>query len=187
MGRASAVKLIRNWSWYCIRHSVCCAGAHAVCCTAVVCSRHFQKQQLFSVAWRKWTEIFILSVAAVTRSAFTSSKHDTVNPNWFRVGLAFASSGILWGLVMILIISFISVINSTIWNYQELSNMVMIIWPHLPLFHSHLFLLSLSLCLSSSFSANTVGTCRSTKLSMASNNISHECKSPIRHLLYSTV
>ncbi|KAG5263657.1 hypothetical protein AALO_G00267210 [Alosa alosa] len=35
----------------------------------------------------------------VTRSAFTSSKQDTANPNWVRVGLAFASSGILWGLL----------------------------------------------------------------------------------------
>ncbi|XP_070818867.1 NADH dehydrogenase [ubiquinone] 1 subunit C1, mitochondrial [Chaetodon trifascialis] len=34
-----------------------------------------------------------------SRSAFTSSKPDTVNPNWFRVGLAFGSSAFLWGLL----------------------------------------------------------------------------------------
>lgn len=36
----------------------------------------------------------------MTRSAFTASKRDTVNPNWFRVGLAFGTSAVLWGLVM---------------------------------------------------------------------------------------
>ncbi|XP_070693313.1 NADH dehydrogenase [ubiquinone] 1 subunit C1, mitochondrial [Pempheris klunzingeri] len=34
-----------------------------------------------------------------SRSAFTSAKHDTVNPNWLRVGLAFGSSAFLWGLL----------------------------------------------------------------------------------------
>ncbi|XP_063046143.1 NADH dehydrogenase [ubiquinone] 1 subunit C1, mitochondrial [Engraulis encrasicolus] len=37
---------------------------------------------------------------AVTRSAFTASKRDTVNPNWFRVGLAFGTSAVLWGLLI---------------------------------------------------------------------------------------
>ncbi|XP_062380496.1 NADH dehydrogenase [ubiquinone] 1 subunit C1, mitochondrial [Sardina pilchardus] len=36
----------------------------------------------------------------VTRSAFTSSKRDTASPNWLRVGGAFATSGILWGLLL---------------------------------------------------------------------------------------
>ncbi|XP_074530674.1 NADH dehydrogenase [ubiquinone] 1 subunit C1, mitochondrial [Halichoeres trimaculatus] len=34
-----------------------------------------------------------------TRSAFTSSKPDVMNPNWLRVGLAFGSSVFLWGLL----------------------------------------------------------------------------------------
>ncbi|KAF0039282.1 hypothetical protein F2P81_007517 [Scophthalmus maximus] len=34
-----------------------------------------------------------------TRSAFTSRKPDTANPNWLAVGLAFASSAFIWGLV----------------------------------------------------------------------------------------
>ncbi|XP_022071985.1 NADH dehydrogenase [ubiquinone] 1 subunit C1, mitochondrial [Amphiprion ocellaris] len=34
-----------------------------------------------------------------SRSAFTSSKPDTVNPNWLRVGLAFGTSAFLWGLL----------------------------------------------------------------------------------------
>ncbi|XP_071314760.1 NADH dehydrogenase [ubiquinone] 1 subunit C1, mitochondrial [Trachinotus anak] len=34
-----------------------------------------------------------------SRSVFTSSKPDTVNPNWFRVGLAFGTSAFLWGLL----------------------------------------------------------------------------------------
>ncbi|XP_029918017.1 NADH dehydrogenase [ubiquinone] 1 subunit C1, mitochondrial [Myripristis murdjan] len=34
-----------------------------------------------------------------TRSAFTASKPDTVNPNWLRVGLAFGTSAFLWGLL----------------------------------------------------------------------------------------
>ncbi|XP_062249712.1 NADH dehydrogenase [ubiquinone] 1 subunit C1, mitochondrial [Platichthys flesus] len=33
------------------------------------------------------------------RSMFTSSKPDTVNPNWLRVGLAIGSSVFLWGLL----------------------------------------------------------------------------------------
>ncbi|XP_029368383.1 NADH dehydrogenase [ubiquinone] 1 subunit C1, mitochondrial isoform X2 [Echeneis naucrates] len=33
------------------------------------------------------------------RSVFTSSKHDTANPNWLRVGLAFGTSAFLWGLL----------------------------------------------------------------------------------------
>ncbi|XP_012689849.1 NADH dehydrogenase [ubiquinone] 1 subunit C1, mitochondrial [Clupea harengus] len=36
----------------------------------------------------------------VTRSAFTASKRDTANPNWFRVGLAFATSGVLWAMLL---------------------------------------------------------------------------------------
>ncbi|XP_008288100.1 NADH dehydrogenase [ubiquinone] 1 subunit C1, mitochondrial [Stegastes partitus] len=35
----------------------------------------------------------------VSRSAFTSAKHDYVNPNWFRVGMAFGSSAVLWGML----------------------------------------------------------------------------------------
>uniref|UniRef100_A0A8C8DMQ2 NADH dehydrogenase [ubiquinone] 1 subunit C1, mitochondrial n=1 Tax=Oryzias sinensis TaxID=183150 RepID=A0A8C8DMQ2_9TELE len=34
-----------------------------------------------------------------SRSAFTSSKTDTRNPNWVRVGLAFGSSAFLWALL----------------------------------------------------------------------------------------
>ncbi|XP_037635245.1 NADH dehydrogenase [ubiquinone] 1 subunit C1, mitochondrial [Sebastes umbrosus] len=34
-----------------------------------------------------------------SRSAFTSSKPDTANPNWIRVGLAFGTSAFLWGLL----------------------------------------------------------------------------------------
>uniref|UniRef100_A0A4W6DS23 NADH dehydrogenase [ubiquinone] 1 subunit C1, mitochondrial n=1 Tax=Lates calcarifer TaxID=8187 RepID=A0A4W6DS23_LATCA len=34
-----------------------------------------------------------------SRSVFTSSKPDTANPNWLRVGLAFGTSVFLWGLV----------------------------------------------------------------------------------------
>uniref|UniRef100_UPI001ED80743 NADH dehydrogenase [ubiquinone] 1 subunit C1, mitochondrial n=1 Tax=Scatophagus argus TaxID=75038 RepID=UPI001ED80743 len=33
------------------------------------------------------------------RSVFTSSKPDTAKPNWFRVGLAFGASAVLWGLL----------------------------------------------------------------------------------------
>ncbi|KAI3352176.1 hypothetical protein L3Q82_020987 [Scortum barcoo] len=33
-----------------------------------------------------------------SRSVFTSSKPDTANPNWLRVGLAFGTSAFLWGL-----------------------------------------------------------------------------------------
>uniref|UniRef100_A0A3P8NYP0 NADH dehydrogenase [ubiquinone] 1 subunit C1, mitochondrial n=1 Tax=Astatotilapia calliptera TaxID=8154 RepID=A0A3P8NYP0_ASTCA len=33
------------------------------------------------------------------RSAFTSSKPDMTNPNWFRVGLAFGTTAFLWGLL----------------------------------------------------------------------------------------
>ncbi|XP_039866116.1 NADH dehydrogenase [ubiquinone] 1 subunit C1, mitochondrial isoform X1 [Simochromis diagramma] len=33
------------------------------------------------------------------RSAYTSSKPDMTNPNWFRVGLAFGTSAFLWGLL----------------------------------------------------------------------------------------
>ncbi|MEQ2225051.1 hypothetical protein ILYODFUR_013557 [Ilyodon furcidens] len=36
---------------------------------------------------------------AGSRSAFTSSKPDTANPNWLRVGLAFGTSAFLWGLL----------------------------------------------------------------------------------------
>ncbi|XP_012711208.1 NADH dehydrogenase [ubiquinone] 1 subunit C1, mitochondrial [Fundulus heteroclitus] len=36
---------------------------------------------------------------AGSRSAFTSSKPDTANPNWLRVGLAFGTSALLWGLL----------------------------------------------------------------------------------------
>ncbi|XP_039669500.1 NADH dehydrogenase [ubiquinone] 1 subunit C1, mitochondrial isoform X1 [Perca fluviatilis] len=34
-----------------------------------------------------------------SRSVFTSSKPDTANPNWVRVGLAFGTSAFLWGLL----------------------------------------------------------------------------------------
>ncbi|XP_045887363.1 NADH dehydrogenase [ubiquinone] 1 subunit C1, mitochondrial isoform X2 [Micropterus dolomieu] len=34
-----------------------------------------------------------------SRSVFTSSKPDTANPNWFRVGLAFGTSAFLWALL----------------------------------------------------------------------------------------
>ncbi|XP_044061727.1 NADH dehydrogenase [ubiquinone] 1 subunit C1, mitochondrial [Siniperca chuatsi] len=34
-----------------------------------------------------------------SRSVFTSSKPDTANPNWLRVGLAFGTSAFLWGLL----------------------------------------------------------------------------------------
>ncbi|XP_054453923.1 NADH dehydrogenase [ubiquinone] 1 subunit C1, mitochondrial [Anoplopoma fimbria] len=34
-----------------------------------------------------------------SRSVFTSSKPDTANPNWLRVGLAFGTSALLWGLL----------------------------------------------------------------------------------------
>ncbi|XP_041846568.1 NADH dehydrogenase [ubiquinone] 1 subunit C1, mitochondrial [Melanotaenia boesemani] len=34
-----------------------------------------------------------------SRSAFTSSKPDPTKPNWLRVGLAFGSSAVLWGLL----------------------------------------------------------------------------------------
>ncbi|XP_059202058.1 NADH dehydrogenase [ubiquinone] 1 subunit C1, mitochondrial [Centropristis striata] len=34
-----------------------------------------------------------------SRSAFTSSKPDFSNPNWFRVGLAFGSTAFIWGLL----------------------------------------------------------------------------------------
>ncbi|CAL8264379.1 unnamed protein product [Lota lota] len=34
-----------------------------------------------------------------TRSVFTASKPDTVNPNWLRVGLAFGTSALLWGML----------------------------------------------------------------------------------------
>ncbi|XP_028272130.1 NADH dehydrogenase [ubiquinone] 1 subunit C1, mitochondrial [Parambassis ranga] len=36
---------------------------------------------------------------AGSRSAFTSSKPDTANPNWLRVGLAFGSSAFIWALL----------------------------------------------------------------------------------------
>ncbi|XP_015249963.1 NADH dehydrogenase [ubiquinone] 1 subunit C1, mitochondrial [Cyprinodon tularosa] len=36
---------------------------------------------------------------AGSRSAFTSSRPDTANPNWLRVGLAFGTSAFLWGLL----------------------------------------------------------------------------------------
>ncbi|XP_077588412.1 NADH dehydrogenase [ubiquinone] 1 subunit C1, mitochondrial [Stigmatopora nigra] len=36
---------------------------------------------------------------AGSRSMFTSSKHDTTSPNWFRVGLAFGSSILIWTLL----------------------------------------------------------------------------------------
>ncbi|KAM4732996.1 NADH dehydrogenase [ubiquinone] 1 subunit C1, mitochondrial [Anableps anableps] len=41
----------------------------------------------------------ILINKAGCRSAFTSSKPDTANPNWLRVGLAFGTSVFLWGLL----------------------------------------------------------------------------------------
>ncbi|XP_031735479.1 NADH dehydrogenase [ubiquinone] 1 subunit C1, mitochondrial [Anarrhichthys ocellatus] len=34
-----------------------------------------------------------------SRSVFTSSKPDSGNPNWLRVGLAFGTSALLWGLL----------------------------------------------------------------------------------------
>ncbi|XP_010749870.2 NADH dehydrogenase [ubiquinone] 1 subunit C1, mitochondrial isoform X1 [Larimichthys crocea] len=34
-----------------------------------------------------------------SRSMFTSSKPDTANPNWLRVGLSFGTSAFLWGLL----------------------------------------------------------------------------------------
>merc|ERR1712035_232812 len=34
-----------------------------------------------------------------SRSMFTSSKPDTANPNWVRVGLAFGTSAFRWGLL----------------------------------------------------------------------------------------
>uniref|UniRef100_A0A2D1CGZ1 NADH dehydrogenase [ubiquinone] 1 subunit C1, mitochondrial n=1 Tax=Sparus aurata TaxID=8175 RepID=A0A2D1CGZ1_SPAAU len=46
----------------------------------------------------------LLSSAALvsrvgSRSVFTSSKPDTANPNWVRVGLTFGSAAFLWGLL----------------------------------------------------------------------------------------
>ncbi|XP_070769722.1 NADH dehydrogenase [ubiquinone] 1 subunit C1, mitochondrial [Enoplosus armatus] len=41
----------------------------------------------------------VLVSRAGSRSVFTSSKPDTANPNWFRVGLAFGTSAFLWGLL----------------------------------------------------------------------------------------
>ncbi|XP_075872643.1 NADH dehydrogenase [ubiquinone] 1 subunit C1, mitochondrial [Nelusetta ayraudi] len=34
-----------------------------------------------------------------SRSVFTSSKPDVANPDWLRVGLAFGTSALLWGLL----------------------------------------------------------------------------------------
>ncbi|XP_039976037.1 NADH dehydrogenase [ubiquinone] 1 subunit C1, mitochondrial [Xiphias gladius] len=34
-----------------------------------------------------------------SRSLFTSSKPDTADPNWLRVGLAFGTCAFLWGLL----------------------------------------------------------------------------------------
>ncbi|XP_051277258.1 NADH dehydrogenase [ubiquinone] 1 subunit C1, mitochondrial [Dicentrarchus labrax] len=34
-----------------------------------------------------------------SRSVFTSSKPDLSKPSWFRVGLAFGSSVVIWGLL----------------------------------------------------------------------------------------
>ncbi|XP_061102767.1 NADH dehydrogenase [ubiquinone] 1 subunit C1, mitochondrial [Conger conger] len=36
---------------------------------------------------------------AVARSAFTARKPDYTNINWLRVGLAFGTSAVLWGLL----------------------------------------------------------------------------------------
>ncbi|XP_062281891.1 NADH dehydrogenase [ubiquinone] 1 subunit C1, mitochondrial [Scomber scombrus] len=41
----------------------------------------------------------VLSSRVGSRSVFTSSKPDTANPNWMRVGLAVGSTAILWGLL----------------------------------------------------------------------------------------
>ncbi|XP_023273568.1 NADH dehydrogenase [ubiquinone] 1 subunit C1, mitochondrial [Seriola lalandi dorsalis] len=41
----------------------------------------------------------VLNGKAGSRSVFTSSKPDTANPNWLRVGLAFGTSALLWGLL----------------------------------------------------------------------------------------
>ncbi|PWA32489.1 hypothetical protein CCH79_00016658, partial [Gambusia affinis] len=41
----------------------------------------------------------VLINRAGSRSAFTSSKRDTANPNWLQVGLAFGTSAFIWGLV----------------------------------------------------------------------------------------
>uniref|UniRef100_A0A8C2X2X6 NADH dehydrogenase [ubiquinone] 1 subunit C1, mitochondrial n=1 Tax=Cyclopterus lumpus TaxID=8103 RepID=A0A8C2X2X6_CYCLU len=41
----------------------------------------------------------LLPRAAFFRRGFHSSKTDTVNPNWFRVSLAFGTSALLWGLL----------------------------------------------------------------------------------------
>ncbi|GLD62771.1 calphotin-like isoform X12 [Lates japonicus] len=41
----------------------------------------------------------VLDSRVGSRSVFTSSKPDTANPNWLRVGLAFGTSVFLWGLL----------------------------------------------------------------------------------------
>ncbi|KAM4555829.1 NADH dehydrogenase [ubiquinone] 1 subunit C1, mitochondrial isoform 2-T2 [Odontesthes bonariensis] len=41
----------------------------------------------------------VLANRVGSRCAFTSSKPDTANPNWLRVGLAFGTSALLWGLL----------------------------------------------------------------------------------------
>ncbi|XP_043982118.1 NADH dehydrogenase [ubiquinone] 1 subunit C1, mitochondrial [Gambusia affinis] len=41
----------------------------------------------------------VLINRAGSRSAFTSSKRDTANPNWLQVGLAFGTSAFIWGLL----------------------------------------------------------------------------------------
>uniref|UniRef100_A0A3B4X282 NADH dehydrogenase [ubiquinone] 1 subunit C1, mitochondrial n=1 Tax=Seriola lalandi dorsalis TaxID=1841481 RepID=A0A3B4X282_SERLL len=46
-----------------------------------------------------WTKHAIFLLSSGSRSVFTSSKPDTANPNWLRVGLAFGTSALLWGLL----------------------------------------------------------------------------------------
>ncbi|XP_029986524.1 NADH dehydrogenase [ubiquinone] 1 subunit C1, mitochondrial [Sphaeramia orbicularis] len=41
----------------------------------------------------------ILNSRVGSRCMFTSSKPDTANPNWVRVGLAFGAAAAFWGLL----------------------------------------------------------------------------------------